>query len=340
MRLLVIGGTSFVGRSIVGDALGRGHEVTTFNRGLTGKDIDGVEALRGDRATDEGLQPLAGRAFDAVVDPSGQVPAHVLRTARALAESAPFYAFVSTTAVYQAWNTVGVDESAATWPGVADEDGDPADLAKLGVRKRGCELALEQTYGPGSRMVARSGMIVGPHDNVGQLPWWLTRIAQGGRVLAPGDPARGLQLIDVRDLSTFVLDQVETHAGGIHNVVPDTPNTTMGEFVEDCVRATGSNAAPVWMDEGFLFSQGVAPWFELPLWLPDVPDTAGFWAVSGASAKAAGLRTRPFGESVRDTWEWLRSGGEVQPAPGVLPFGISPEKEQQVLAAWDSRPAA
>jgi 2'-hydroxyisoflavone reductase len=178
---------------------------------------------------------------------------------------------------------------------------------------------------------------VGPHDNLGQLPWWLTRIAEGGRVIAPGDPARGLQLIDVRDVSTFVLDQVEAQAGGIHNVVPDEPNTTMGQLIDNCVQATGSDATPVWMDEGFLFSQGVQPWAELPLWIPDVPDAAGFWAVSGASAKAAGLRTRPFGDSVRGTWEWLQSGGEVQTAPGTPPLGLASNKEQQVLAAWDSQ---
>ena len=337
MRLLVIGGTSFVGRTIVGEALGRGHQVTTFNRGLTGKGVDGVEALHGDRSTDEGVRPLVGRGFDAAIDPGGLVPAHVLRTARAVAESTPFYAFVSTTAVYRTWHTAAVDESTATWPGVADEDGDPADFAKLPVRKRGCELAVEQTYGPEASLVARAGSIVGPHDNLGQLPWWLTRIAEGGRVIAPGDPARGLQLIDVRDLSTFVLDQVEALAGGIHNVVPDGPNTTMGRLVDNCAQATGSAATPVWMDEGFLFSQGVQPWAELPLWIPDVPDTAGFWAVSGTSAKTAGLRTRPFGDSVRDTWDWLRSGGEVLTTTGIPPFGLAREKEQQVLSAWDSR---
>ncbi|GAA3439203.1 NAD-dependent epimerase/dehydratase family protein [Kutzneria kofuensis] len=334
MRLLVIGGTAFVGRAIVADALARGHKVTTFNRGLTGQDADGVEALRGDRSTDAGLRELTGRSFDAVIDPGGLVPAHVLRTARA--ELAPFYAFVSTTAVYRSWTTAGTDESAPTWPGVPDEDGDP-DLARLGVRKRGCELAVEQTFGPDAAVIARAGMIVGPHDNVGQLPWWLTRIAQGGRVLAPGDPDRGLQLIDVRDLSAFVLDQVEARAGGIHNVVPDEPNTTMGHLVDDCAQATGSTAEAVWVDEGFLFSQGVQPWAELPLWIPDGPATAGFWAVSGASAKAAGLRTRPVAESVRDTWEWLRSGGEVRLTPGAAPFGIAGEKEQQVLTAWDAR---
>jgi nucleoside-diphosphate-sugar epimerase len=338
MRLLVIGGTSFVGRALVGDALGRGHEVTTFNRGLTGKDVDGVEVLRGDRSTDDGLLPLAGRGFDAVLDPGGLVPAHVLRTARAVAGSAPFYAFVSTTAVYQAWNTARLDESAATWPGVPDQDGDPADLGKLRVHKRGCELAVEQTYGPGACLIARAGSIVGPHDNLGQLPWWLTRIAAAGRVIAPGDPARGLQLIDARDVSAFVLDQVEAWAGGIHNVVPDGPNTTMGQLIDSCVRATGSDASPVWMDENFLLSQGVQPWAELPLWIPDVQDTAGFWAVSGASAKAAGLHPRPFGDSVRDTWEWLRSAGQVQAAPGTPPFGLASGKEQQVLAAWDSQP--
>lgn len=129
-------------------------------------------------------------------------------------------------------------------------------------------------------------------------------------MIAPGDPSRGLQLIDVRDLSAFVLDRVEALAGGLRNVVPDGPNTTMGELVDNAVLATGSGATPVWMDEGFLFSQGVQPWAELPLWIPAMPDTAGFWAVSGASAKAAGLRTRPFGDSIADTWEWLREVGE------------------------------
>lgn len=205
------------------------------------------------------------------------------------------------------------------------------------MRKRGCELAVEQTVGLGSALIARAGSIVGPHDNLGQLPWWLTRVAEGGRVIAPGDPARGLQLIDVRDLSAFVLDRVEAQAGGLHNVVPDGPNTTMGELVDNAVLATGSGATPVWMDEGFLFSQGVQPWDELPLWIPAMPDTAGFWAVSGDSAKAAGLRTRPFADSVADTWEWLRDGGRVAPAPVTPPLGLARDKEQRVLDAWNVR---
>jgi 2'-hydroxyisoflavone reductase len=336
MRLLVIGGTSFVGSAIVTSALAREHQVTTINRGLTGKDVDGVEALRGDRSVDGGLEQLAGRTFDSVIDPGGMVPAHVLRSARTLVDAAPFYAFVSTTAVYQTWNTPHVDETNPTFPGRSDEDGDPADLALLGARKRGCELAVEETYGPEAAMIARAGMIVGPRDNVGQLLWWLTRIAKGGQVIAPGDPNRGLQLIDARDLADFVLNQVEAHAGGIHNAVPDAPNTTMGQLIEQCAQATGSGAAPVWMDEGFLLGQGVQPWAELPYWIPDVPDTAGFWAVSGTSAKAAGLRTRPFGESVRDTWEWLRNG-EIQLVAGAPPFGIDEEKEQRVLTAWTQR---
>lgn len=332
-----MGGTSFVGRTIVGDALGRGHEVTTFNRGLTGPDVEGVQALRGDRSTDEGVQTLIGRAFDAAIDPGGIVPRHVLRTARAMAGSVPFYAFVSTTGVYRSWDAVPVDESAATWPGVADDDGDPADFTRLPVHKRGGELAVEQTYGPDASLIARAGSIVGPHDNLGLLPWWLSRAAAGGRMIAPGDPGRRLQLVDARDVSAFVLDQVEKGAGGVHNVVPDGPNTTMGQLVDSCVRTTGSAATPVWADESFLLSQGVQPWAELPLWIPDVPATAGFWAVSGASAHAAGLRTRPFGDSVRDTWDWLQSGGEVRTAPGTPSFGLAGRKERDVLAAWDSR---
>ncbi|GAB3907263.1 SDR family oxidoreductase [Kibdelosporangium lantanae] len=334
MRLLVIGGTAFVGRAIVTAALAREHQVTTINRGLTGKDVEGVEALRGDRSVDGGFDQLAGRTFDAVIDPGGMVPAHVLRTARA--NVAPYYAFVSTTAVYQAWDSPRVYETSPTVPGRSDEDGDPADLSQLGVRKRGCELAVEETYGLDAGMIARAGMIIGPHDNVGQLPWWLTRIAKGGQVIAPGDPDRGLQLTDVRDLADFVLTQVESQTGGLHNAVPDEPNTTMGHLVEQCVQATGSTAAPVWVDEGFLFAQGVQPWVEVPYWIPDGPATAGFWAVSGASAKAAGMRVRPFEESVRDTWEWLRDG-VIRLAPGVQPFGIDEGKEQRVLTAWAER---
>jgi len=190
---------------------------------------------------------------------------------------------------------------------------------------------------PDRCLIARAGSIVGPHDNLGQLPWWLTRIAAGGRVIAPGDPARGLQLIDARDVSAFALDQTEAQADGIHHAVPDGPNTTMGRLIDTCLQATGSDAIPVWMDESFLLAQGVQPWAELPLWIPDMPHTAGFWAVSSTSAKTAGLRPRPSGDSVRDTWAWLRAGGKVQPTPGTPPFGLARDKEQQVPAAWDSQ---
>jgi 2'-hydroxyisoflavone reductase len=335
MRLLIVGGTSFVGRAIVSDALGRRHDVTTFNRGLTGKDIDGVEALRGDRSTDEGMQPLAGRGFDAVIDPGGLIPAHVLRTAQAMAASAPFYAFVSTTAVYQTWNTPSMDESAATWPGVADQDGDPADWENMRVHKRGCELAVEQAYGAHACLLARAGSIVGPHDNLGQLPWWLTRIAEGGRVIAPGDPTRGLQLVDVRDLSTFVLDQVEAQAGGIHNVVPNGPNTTMGELVNECVHTTGSHGNPVWVDEdsSSLKEYNHGPSFHCGSRTSRTPPASG--PCRAPQRQRPDYAPRPFSDSVRDTWKWLQSGGHVQTAPGTPAFGLPSQKEQQVLAAWD-----
>lgn len=337
MDLLIIGGTSFVGRTIVEAALARGHAVTTFNRGVTGDDVDGVEALRGDRSTDEGLGSLAGRGFDAVIDPGGVIPAHVSRTVRATAGSAPFYAFVSTTAVYMNWDADSVDESSTTWSGAANEDGDPADFAVLPARKRGCELAVEQTYGLDAALIARVGSIVGPYDNLGQLPWWLTNIAAGGPVVAPGDPNRRLQMIDVRDVAAFVLDGVQARAGGVYNVVPDGPNTTMGGLIDDCVRATGAEVAPTWIDEQFLLAQGVHPWIELPYWIPDTPNASGFWAVSGSSAKAAGLRTRPVDRTVRDTWEWLRAGGRVRTAPGTPPFGLGPRKAKDVLTAWEAR---
>jgi 2'-hydroxyisoflavone reductase len=184
VRLLVMGGTSFVGRTIVAAALRGGHHVTTLNRGRTGDDVDGVETLRGDRSTDDGLHALAGRDFDAVLDPGGIVPAHVLRTVRT--GLAPYYAYVSSTAVYQSWDNPGLDESAATWPGVPDEDGDPADFARLRAHKRGCEPAVQQTYD--DALIARAGSIVGPHDTSASCPGGLPgsrRVAASSRPATP-----------------------------------------------------------------------------------------------------------------------------------------------------------
>src|SRR6266545_626178 len=211
MRLLVLGGTRFVGRAIVEEALGRGHEVTTFNRGHTGVDVAGVETVRGDRESSVDLQRLvAGRSWDVVVDTSGYVPRVVGNAARALLGLAGRYVFLSTISVYPDWPANGVSEASPVYECSPDAGGSAADEAswsatQYGTYKAGCERAVAEVFGDRA-LVLRPGVILGPQENVGRLTWWLRRIARGGRVLGPGSPDRSIQPIDVRDVASFALD--------------------------------------------------------------------------------------------------------------------------------------
>lgn len=333
LRLLVIGGTSFVGRAVVTAALHRGHRVTTFNRGRTGHDVDGVRAMRGDRTDAECLAELAEHNFDAVIDPGGQVPVHVLDATRALRKSAPFYAFVSSAAVYRDWSALPWLEDAPTHVGTADDDG-PPDLFTLGPRKSGCERAVLETYGTDAALVVRPGLVVGPHDNVGMLPWWLSRIHLGGTVLAPGAPEQPLQLVDARDLAAFVLDRVEAARGGVFNTMPDSPITTIGEYLDLCVAATDAAAHLVWVPDEILLEHGAGPFNELPFWLPTAANPAAAWPVDASAAAAGGMRCRPPADTVRDTWAWLQAGGMVTPTEGAPDVGIAADKEDHILRSW------
>ncbi|WP_232668472.1 NAD-dependent epimerase/dehydratase family protein [Pseudonocardia sp. TRM90224] len=330
LDLLVIGGTSFVGRAAVAEALRRGHRVTTFNRGRTGPDVPGVRAVRGDRTDAGALAELARHTFDAVLDPGGQVPADVLAAARALRASAPFYAFVSSAAVYRDWTALPWTETASIHEGTADDDG-PPDLFTLGPRKSGCERAVFETYGSDAALVVRPGLVVGPHDNVGMLPWWLSRIHLGGTVLAPGDPEQPLQLVDARDVAAFVVDRVEAALGGVFNTMPSVPRTTIGEYLDLCVAATGSAARLVWVPDEVLLEHGAGPWNELPFWLPTAANPAAAWPVDATAARVAGMRCRPPEETVRDTWAWMQTAA---PTTGALDHGIGADKEDRILRAY------
>jgi 2'-hydroxyisoflavone reductase len=223
MRLLVLGGTRFVGRAIVEQTLERGHEVTTFNRGQIGVDVAGVEAVRGDRESSADLHELvAGRSWDVVVDTSGYVPRVVGDAARALVGRAGQYVFLSTMSVYPDWPAKGVSEASPVYEGSPDTGGSAADEAswsatQYGSYKAGCERAVIEAFGDWA-LVLRAGVILGPHENVGRLTWWLSRIARGGRVLGPGDPDRPIQPIDVRDVVKFTLDLAESNRAGVFNV--------------------------------------------------------------------------------------------------------------------------
>jgi 2'-hydroxyisoflavone reductase len=340
MKLLVLGGTWFLGRALAEEALLRGHKVTTFNRGRSGKDIPGVEPIHGDREDRSSLERLASSGtWDAVVDTSGFVPRVVRDSALALADRVDRYVFVSTVSVYQGWPVEPLSEDSAllacpsdAGPEVGETDprGYPT---RYGFQKAGCELAVQEAF-DGRSLVLRPGVILGPYEYVGRLPWWLRRIARGGRVLAPGSPDRAIQPADVRDVAAFLLTALEASVTGTFNVAAPEGHATFGSLLDECVKVMGSDAQLAWVDDRFLLEHGVKEWIEIPLWRT----YAGTWRVAANRARAAGLTCRPLATTVRDTAAWLSGGVEVgRPRPTQSKHGIDPEKEAHILAAWESR---
>lgn len=334
MRLLILGGSWYLGRALVEDGLGRGHKVTTFNRGRTDTDVPGADVIRGDREQPVDLHRLVtGRSWDAVIDTSGFVPTVVRQSAQALADHAERYAFLSTVSVYEDWPQRPVTEASPVRSGRVDEVAGPdaASAAGYGRLKRGCELAVAGAF-PTGALVVRPGIILGPYENVGRLPWWLSRMARGGQVLAPGPADRPIQPIDVRDVSGFLLDRLGSGDAGVYNLAAPQGQATFGSFLGDCIEATGADAELVWVDPDFLLAHDVRQWTELPLWRT----YPGTWAVDASRAEAAGLRCRPLSETVHDTWAWLHAGG--QPIGGEEgrwdEHGIDPDKERRLLAEW------
>ncbi|MEZ0114031.1 2'-hydroxyisoflavone reductase [Catenulispora sp. EB89] len=340
MRLLILGGSAFLGRAVAAEALAAGHEVTVFNRGRTAPDVPGVESVRGDRESKEDLARLADQGpWDAIVDTSGYVPRVVGDSVRALADRAAAYVFMSTINVFPAWPTEAVADDSPLHdcsPDAGPDDGD------YGTLKAGCERVVERDF-PGRALSLRLGLLLGPHEDVGRLPALLLRMAAAGttrdlRTLAPGEPGYLINPIDVRDIARFTLGAIDQGLTGGY-IVAGTPSnaSTYGELLEACIDATGSPAQLEWVDGAFLETQpDVGFWSELPIWIPpgDVP-----WDADTSRAEAAGLRCRPLRETVRDTWTWMAAdGGTVrrtyQPR---RPHGLSEDKERALFAAWDAR---
>jgi 2'-hydroxyisoflavone reductase len=319
MRLLVLGGTVFLGRHVAAEALRRGHEVTLFHRGVHGAELfPEAEHVLGDRTGE--LESLRGRAWDIAIDTSGYEPAEV---ARSSALDTGHLVFVSTCNVYPAWPTEPVDEDSPVW--TAGDD--------YGPKKAACEREADAAL-PGRVSHVRAGLLCGPHDNIFRVPWWVRRIAAGGDVLAPGDPDRTVQLIDARDLSVWMLDLAERGIAGAFNGTAPPGRTTMRDVLEAAIAATGSDARLRWVADDVLQAHGVEPWDELPLWIPEATG-AGTWAIGTDRARAAGLRSRPIAETVADTWAWLRDGGEAELSPWRAehrPRGLAPERELELLA--------
>jgi 2'-hydroxyisoflavone reductase len=336
MKLLVLGGTKFLGRHVVETALARGDEVTLFNRGRLNRGLfPEVEKLRGDR--DGGLDALRGRRWDAVVDTSGYVPRVVRASAELLADAVEFYAFVSSVSVYADFSR-RTDEGSPL-ASLEDETVEEVTGETYGALKAMCERAVEEAM-PGRVLKVRAGLIVGPYDPTGRFTYWVERVARGGEVLAPALPTRQVQFIDARDLSQWMLRMAETRHVGVFNAGGPADGLTMGRLLEECLNVSRSDARITWVGEQFLLENGVEPWGDLPLWLPESDEKhRHFLDVPYDKAVAAGLTFRPLAETVRDTLAWLSAGSHVvaDEDAAALAMTIKPEREAELLTVWHNQ---
>ncbi|MHC6625196.1 NAD-dependent epimerase/dehydratase family protein [Streptomyces globosus] len=327
-KLLMLGGTEFVGRALTDDALARGWDVTVFHRGRHAPP-HGTRAVHGDRTAPDGLAALAAPEageWDLVVDTWSGAPTAVRDTARLLRDRAGHYTYVSSRSVHSYPGDGNAAEDAPLVGGSPD-----AESTAYAEDKRGGEIAATDAFGDRALLV-RAGLILGPYENVGRLPWWLDRTARGGPTLAPGPKDLPLQYIDVRDLARWTLDAAAAGLGGPYNAVSPAGHATMGTFLEACTAATGGAADLRWTEAARILDAGIEPWTELPVWLPEGDLHAHMFGADISKALAAGLRCRPVEETVADTWAWLRSiGGTAPLRPDRSAKGISPGKEAALL---------
>jgi 2'-hydroxyisoflavone reductase len=319
MRLLVLGGTKFLGRAIVDAALARDHKLTLFNRGLTNPDLfAGVEKIRGDRTED--LSALARREWDVAIDVSTFLPRVVQLSAEALVGRVERYVYVSSISVYANQSVPPVED------GAVEQLDDPTSesLEDYGALKAACERIVVDAYGDRA-LIVRPGLIVGPHDPTDRFTYWPRRVAEGGRMLAPAPPEAPVQFVDVRDLGGWIVHAAEAGLSGTFNATGET--MTFGGLLDECKRVTDADAEIVWVPGDTLVEAGVGEWMELPLWIAS-PDFAAMQRADVSKAVAAGLTFRPLAHTIRDTLVW-NAEREWPPAEGV---GLTPERERKLLA--------
>jgi 2'-hydroxyisoflavone reductase len=321
VKILLLGGTKFLGRAAVEAALERGHEVTLFNRGETNPELfPDVEKLRGDRTA--GLSGFDDRRWDGVIDPSGYFPAVVRRSAEALRDSLGRYLFVSSVSVYADFSEGPSEDS----PRAELAEGHPADemlpeYENYGSLKALCEDVAWEVFGDRATIV-RPGLIVGPHDPTGRFTYWPHRIARGGEVVVPAPPERTVQFVDARDLGAWLVELLERDEGGAFNGTRS--GVSWGEFVEAAAAVSGGDAEPVWIPDEFLLQQEIGEWMELPMWLAD-PDWMGMNQADVARAEAAGLVHRPLEDTIRGTLDEAETTDDA---------GLKPERERDLIEAW------
>ena len=336
MNILIIGGTKFLGRHLINAALENDHEVTLFNRGKFSQEaFENVEQIHGDRNFD--LENLGGRSWDAVIDTCGYLPQTVKAAAEFFKDKANQYVFISSGSVYADTSKANYDESTET--GKLDakqkekfENIDPKQELNgivlgesYGALKKLCEEAAEKAM-PNRVLNVRAGMIVGAFDWTDRFNYWVMRVKKGGEILAPGTPSNFVQLIDARDLSEWVIKMVEENVNGIFNVTSRSFDLTFGKMLEVMKDATGSDAEFVWADDKFLTENNVAPWSEMPFYLPESDkDVRNFLTMNVGKALAKGLKFRPLQDTILDVSKWRKDQDFEMRA------GISAERETELL---------
>lgn len=325
MRILVLGGTRFVGKHLVEAARARGHAVTLFHRGQTRPGLfPDVETRFGDREKDLAL--LDGETWDAVIDTCAYVPRVARMAAERLKDAVSRYVFISSISVYGTEVPSGADETAPVLP-LENPESEVVDGKTYGPLKACCEAVLEAIM-PGRVLTIRPGIIVGPDDPTDRFTYWPIRIKQGGEVLAPGDPEQPIQVIDGRDLAAWIIRLIEAGTTGIFNATGPASPLSMRRFLETCQKALDAEGSLTWVSEEFLLARDVTPYAEVPLWIPRA--SAGFHAISSRKAQEAGLTYRSLTETIRDTVAWRESLAEP------LKVGLNPERERELLSSWTS----
>ncbi|MCI0555046.1 MAG: NAD-dependent epimerase/dehydratase family protein [Anaerolineae bacterium] len=324
MKLLILGGTRFLGRHLVDSALARGHEVTLFNRGKSNPDLFlNNDTILGGREHD--LNKLAGREWDAVIDTSGYVPRIVRLSAQGLERRVKRYVFISSISVYAGFSKIGIDENDPVGV-IEDESFEEITGESYGPLKALCEKAVQEVYKERA-LIIRPGLIVGPHDPTDRFTYWPVRTARGGDVLAPEKPDVSVQIIDVRDLSDFVIKLIEENASGIYNATGPDYELTLGAMLDASKQVSNSDAKFHWASVEFLAENKVEAWSDMPVWLPDTEEDAGFSRVDISKAINAGLRFRPLQDTVRDTLEWANT----RPSDHNWRAGLKAEREEELL---------
>lgn len=327
LKILILGGTGFIGPHQVETALGRGHEVTIFNRGKTAPNMfPQIENLLGDR--NDNLEALKGRKWDAVIDNSGFLPRWVRQSAELLQGNVGHYLFMSSLSIYVDNTVIGQTEDGKLQK-LDDPTTEDASAKNYGGMKALSEEYVQASF-PTSNTLLRTGLVVGPGDPTGRFTYWPVRLYRGGETLAPGTPGDPIQCIDVRDLARWTIRAIENSHYGPYNLTGPYHQLTMGQFLDITANTINSTSTLTWVPADFLLANGVTPWTELPLWVPPNSGMEGFVQVDISRAVEAGLTFRPMSETVQDSLAWYRTVDGDTP----LSAGLTPEREAELLKKW------